>query len=479
MSKMNCRGARPGPRLALPFCFLGLSLILPTTVFAGGPTIWVAPPNGVNDTANIQAALNACVAQGPGCSVQLQAGHYFTRQLVTYNFRGTFKGMGIGSTTIEALHPLLVNVPDLSVGECTPNTTTCLWPTLIIFVDGNTHVSDLSIRITAPPGTATTGLFLFGFELTDLIDALRFMGSNPTHAVVDRISVEGLPDDSPTSSGFNLINGVSFLGEFPRALSPFDYYFLSGSLTVRNSSFKSMDDGVGVGSFLTSSQITLGGSPSTGNSFENVYAGMDMESAENSDFEISYNVSSGIVAGMWVIPWMPVGLSVFIPSSPSRYAIHDNKFIGTGQNAEGFYFMNEPGHPWIHAAAWNNIVELQGPLSEGIGAFNTSATAILNNSVTGTDGFDAVGLHNSTLSTVIHNNVSGFTVDSSVGLAQIFLDSSSTNDLVVCSNPNDTALNLGTDNLVIGCGQVTATWSTDPANTLLRPNLPKGKPILH
>src|SRR5690349_9893506 len=105
MSKMNCRGARPGSRLALPFCFLGLSLILPTTAFAGGPTIWVAPPNGVNDTANIQAALNACVAQGPGCSVQLQAGHYFTRQLVTYNFRGTFKGMGIGSTTIEALHP--------------------------------------------------------------------------------------------------------------------------------------------------------------------------------------------------------------------------------------------------------------------------------------------------------------------------------------------------------------------------------------
>jgi hypothetical protein len=57
--------------------------------------ISVAPPNGSDDTDNIQAALNACVAKGPGCTVQLQAGTYLTRQLVTYNFQGTFKGMAL------------------------------------------------------------------------------------------------------------------------------------------------------------------------------------------------------------------------------------------------------------------------------------------------------------------------------------------------------------------------------------------------
>ena len=80
---------------------------------------------------------------------------------------------------------------------------------------------------------------------------------------------------------------------------------------------------------------------------------------------------------------------------------------------------------------------------------------------------------------VVQDSVSGFTVDSTVGLAQIFLDSSRSNDLVVCSNPSDTALNLGTNNLVIGCEQVIATGSPDPANTPFRPNLPKGKPALH
>ena len=187
---------------------------------------------------------------------------------------------------------------------------------------------------------------------------------------------------------------------------------------------------------------------------------------------------------MWVIPWIS---SVFIPSSPSRYLIHDNKFVGTGQNAEGFYFMNEPNHPWIHVAAWNNVVEVQNTLPcplgltptgcEGIGAYNTSATAIRDNSITGTDGFDAVGLHNSTLSTVIHNNVSGFTIDSSVGLAQIYLDPSTSQDLVVCAESSDTVLNQGTNNTVIGCQPVAASGSVDPTTAVPRPNVPKGKPF--
>jgi len=62
----------------------------------------VKPPNGTDDTTNIQAALDACVVRDPGCTVQLAAGKYLTRQLLEYNFRGTFKGMGKGSTTIEA-----------------------------------------------------------------------------------------------------------------------------------------------------------------------------------------------------------------------------------------------------------------------------------------------------------------------------------------------------------------------------------------
>ena len=102
--------------------------------------------------------------------------------------------------------------------------------------------------------------------------------------------------------------------------------------------------------------MTLGGSPSAGNVFEDVYTGMDMETSESSVFDISYNMSSGINSGMWVEPWQPV----FVPSRPSMYSIHDNKFIGTGDYLEGMFLYDDVTNPWIQAAVWNNTVELQG-----------------------------------------------------------------------------------------------------------------------
>lgn len=456
MSNVNSLAKRSFFRLLPLIATIMLAMLPSHTLCAKVHTIYVPPPNGVDDTANLQSALDACVAYGKKCTVQLAAGTYLTRQLVAYNFQGTFKGLGVDTTTIEAIYPLPVNIGDpFTQGECVPNTTTCLWPTLIMFVTG----------------TATTGWPILGSTFTDLIDALRFMGKYPTNVTVDRIRVEGLPDNSSTSTGFNVINGVVFPGEFPRSSNPFDYYFLSGTLTVRNSSFKSMDDGVAAGAFLTSSKITIGGSPSTGNSFENVFVGLDMESAEKSHFEISYNVSSGITNSMWVVPWIS---PVFIPSSPSRYRIHDNRFSTTGPKTTGIYLYNEPSHPWIDAVVRNNSIELQEALSDGVDAFNTQSTTILNNTITGT-GYDGIGLWSSTYSAVIGNNVSGYMPDPTVGLAQIHLDPATSFDLVVCLNPDDTLLNQGTNNIVIGCQQVATTTEAATGRVIPGASMPPPK----
>ena len=149
MSYMNCRVKRVGLAIAILWGILGLIMLLPATAWARGHTVNVPPPNGVDDTANIQAALDTCVAYGPGCTVKLAAGKYLTKQVVIYNFQGTFKGMGIDSTTIEALPNLPVT--NLTVTSCQPNLTDCIWPGLFEFVDGNISVSDLSIKITAVP----------------------------------------------------------------------------------------------------------------------------------------------------------------------------------------------------------------------------------------------------------------------------------------------------------------------------------------
>lgn len=479
MSKAKFRGKQAGFRLALVSSLLALTLLLPASAWAGSHTVYVPPPNGVDDTADIQAALDACVAYGPGCTAQLRAGRYLTKQLVAYNFQGAFKGMGQDITRIEALPYLYVNFKQEDVeGLCPPDPTSCFWPTVIIFVDGEVHVSDLSVAVTAAPGTATTSWNFGGTPYIGLLDGMTFTGQHVT-PTIDRIHMEGRLD--PTNAfGYNVVNLLHFTGEFPRSTTPWDWYFVSGSFTVRNSSFSTGFVGISQDGFAKSIQVTIGGSPSAGNRIENGYGGIDLETSENSVFDISYNESSGINAGMWVVPWF---LTEFVPSSTSQYWVHDNKFVGTGGvYNDGMYLVDDPSNPWIKAVVWNNKVEVQAPLMEGIGVYNTKSTAVWNNTVTGTDGFDAIGLWNSTLSSVVGNNVSRFTVDPT-GYAQIYLDPSTTNDLVVCAERSETVLNQGTANSVIGCQQATATSETaakiaTPAASTSQPGVPKRRPWL-
>ncbi len=266
------------------------------------------------------------------------------------------------------------------------------------------------------------------------------------NVTIDHIAVEGLPDDSATSFGFNVVNGVIYTGELPRSHNPFDYYYMSGgTLTVRNSSFKSAYDGVSTDGFFKDTSVTIGGSPSTENVFENVNVGIDLEASENSRFEVSHNTSSGILYGMWVVPWQPA----FVPSKPSRYSIHDNKFTTTGANAGGIYLFNDPANPWIRATIYNNTVESkEGFLVDGIGAYNTQGTVIRDNKIRGS-GADAIGLWGSTLCDISGNNLGGFTAHPT--RAQIYLDPNTENNRVACSNHNDTVLDQGTGNTVMGC----------------------------
>lgn len=432
---------------ALATTGLILAMLVPATALASGTTVTVGPSNGHDDTSSLQSALDQCVASGPGCTVQLNPGRYFTKQLVAYNFQGTLRGAGMSDTTIEALHSLQVVAADISIfGECAPNTTTCPWPSLIIFAGGTVHVSDLSIKITAPPGTATTGWGFGGATFTDLIDAIRFMSPGREDATVDRVSIQGLPDNSPTTiSGFNLVNGVTFPGEFPRSATPFDYYFMTGSFTVRNSFFNTMGFGAAEGGFLNATRTTIGGSATAGNRFENVLVGLDMESSQGSLIDVSYNKSIGSLFPMWVVPWIP---QVFLPSTPSSFLIHDNDFQTTSSSAGGLFLVNVP-QPWFQAQVLNNTIDVQGPGADGIDLISGQGTKIIGNTITGT-GSVAIGLWNGTTSSaVIHNLLDGFIAR---GPGQIFLDSGTTDNLVVCSTKGDTVSDMGTNNQIAGCG---------------------------
>lgn len=443
----------PRRRAGLIAILARLIPLTPLTATAGNATMWVASPNETDDTSSIQHALDACVAHGPGCTVQLAAGTYHTRQLVAYNFHGTFRGTGKNRTSIDALPYLPVTLDFLQ--PCQPNTTTCLWPSLIIFVDGDISISDLSVHITATDGTATLPWPRFGS--TYIETGIRLMGkSPPTNVHIDRIEEEGRPDDT-SGFGYNVNNGVMYAGELSSSSdnpitttcgSAGGFYFLSGSYTVRSSSFKSMGDGVSQDGCVRSSHVTIGGSPFTGNTFEDHNVGIDMESAESSVVQVSYNVSSAAGTGISVVPWLP---SVFEPRHASQYFIHDNEVFTTAQFSDGIVLVDQPPFPFIDAGLWNNNIELQDTLSEGVGVVSTISTTIWNNSIEGTGEFDGIGLYSSSLGAVVNNATSGITIDGSVGAAQIYLDPGTSQNFVLCATPRDTVLNQGSENIVVRC----------------------------
>lgn len=185
------------------------------TAWAGSHIVYVPPPNGTDDTASIQAALDACVKYGKNCTVQLAAGMYLTRQLVEYNFQGTFKGMGKDITAIEALPYLPVTFDNSH--WCLPNTTTCLWPTLMIFVNGDISISDLSIHITATNGTATVPQPDGGN--TYIETGIRIMGRYTTNVHIDRVEEEGRPDNT-SPFGYNVTNGIGTWASSSAARTP-------------------------------------------------------------------------------------------------------------------------------------------------------------------------------------------------------------------------------------------------------------------
>jgi len=464
---------------------LAASLAAPAAVVAAPPwakIVQVQPPNGTDDTSNIQKALDKCVQKGPGCTVQLQAGHYLSKQLVEYEFHGTFRGMGEDRTIIQPL-PGLAIVPAWAdtwgmTGFCQPNLTDCLWPSLITFVDGTIEVSDLAIHVTASCDTATD----FGGGLWS---AIYFTGQYPIDVSVDRVSVVGSKDSSPNCwfSPYNLGNGVEFAGYLPRSSTWFDEYPISGRWSVRNSTLSTMLWAISPSDeAIENANVTIGGSPGAGNRIEDAGYGIPAETAQNSVFDISYNYASGVT------PMMVGDGSRYVPSSPSQYFIHDNTFVTTapgGSWADGILLVDypngaswlqtvglTPGNPYIRAKIWHNTIRVQNPLNAGIEAWDTVGTVVTGNTITGAGGYDAIGLYGLTKSVISGNNVSDFPAAGAgtmpglpnLGVAQIWLapavpeapSPAAAHDLVVCASRHDTVLDEGTSNKIVGCTLVTA-----------------------
>lgn len=384
--------------------------------------------NGVDDTVNIQCALNMAKLQGIAV-VRLGAGKYFISAIAIDKFNGTFQGKTIEKTVIQVL--------DHSI-DCVDMTSLGLRPAAIRFARGEPRIRFMTIKASAPCAT--------DIQLSSII---RFTGepafvdnckNDVIFAVVDRVRVDGAGSTRDTifsgvqiSPEGRLLGGckVTLLGTFKLNRSSIVNVF-AGVKTVMKSlaqvdinfnDFQNNQQAVNI--FDSKQNTTITGNTFVGdNSATDDYVGILVNNYEDN------------------------------PPPSTRVVINQNIFNVSSSFSENWsraikfgYFSLAPISD-ISAVITNNTFNLSGVTTYGIRAGETSNTHVSANTFNGS-GARAIYVSG-------NNRVSGWTITANKGLPGF-----------TSANTEDIRLNASTTECIIGPGQGASIQDDGANNTIL------------
>ncbi len=432
----------------LAVALLGL---LAAPALARAQTFYVHPSGG-NDTHNIQAAFNAAVKAGPGSTVQLGPGHFYTDTIVVNGFDGYFKGAGEGRTVIDTVRGW--NPSAAPLGPVTLDNSGNLvapWPSLYGFEGGSVCVSDMTAAISDPTpglgwnnyGTPTTALGTV-FQVTDERSATftrvavhdgagDFDGFNVTSDIGitgrQELDADGLPNNLGTTGGSFTITGCSFVGENGLFCSGLTH----GSLTVSGNVFSSSVCIYGWDA--SDSRIAV-----TANRLDGSDCALVLEQGGAASF----------------------GAGAPLPATPApRYLISANHFV-CGTDGQGVFL--DDNCPWfgapscLAATICGNHFDCgspQGPAGSVIGEYATQGINCWGNCFTGSAytglylGDDGTAADGSPILVSRWNIVGNDFHSLTTSVASIILGNGTTHCLVVGGPPPTTVLNEGVSNTLV------------------------------
>jgi parallel beta-helix repeat protein len=402
----------------------------------------------------IQTALNACVAYGPGCTVQLAAGTYLTQQLLTKNFHGTFKGRGMDVTIIQALPNLLVNQQH-PVWKYLPSASNP-YPMLILFFGGDITVSDMTIK-ALEPNPLKEGFYEFEGELrwNSLWSLLEFMGqSEEMNAVVTRVALEGTYDES--AQGYDHYNAAGLsMDPYPPWDTPSPGH-LSGTFRVSASRFDTLMQGIFF-AVLHDTRLIIGGSPSEANLIQNCDMSAVFIDLDSSVVDFSHNDVSVVGPGAWggFVAYQALVVPI---AAPSSFLVHDNYFKATGSYEDGialvdFGPVSGDGKTGDFVISNNMITLGPGELATwaGVEAVHLDGAVISNNRIVGSSTL-GISLEGASQCMVEGNNVQRLQPSwAPVGLLGVSLGMPDTTYCTVLGGNNKTNVyDEGVNNTLVG-----------------------------
>jgi hypothetical protein len=347
--------ARSSPTSALLPVSSGAGAGSQLVQYVTGSHTYVVKPNGHNDTADLQAAFNACVSYGPGCTVQLVKGTYYTDQITVFGFQGSFVGAGQGRTIIQALPNLPSPAPEYNTPTspfwAAPPGPLNPWPCLLTFMNGAFSVSGMTLNdpYTAP----TEGWYNYGdtTPYTALVDAIEITGLQ-AFVAVDHVTVLGTSGDA---LGTNMLNAINFEGSilppgWTNALA--QIIPLTGTYSVTNSVFSSEESGPWTDG-IANAEVTV-----CYNTITSSPAPLGFYDAANSQLRFCGND----VSGVQFYTAFEALQSLYMPGLlPSTVYVTDNDFqVSDGANAvwlEDFGPVNFGTAPTLSAVVSGNVLQ--------------------------------------------------------------------------------------------------------------------------
>ena len=382
---------------------------------------------GVDDTANIQCALDVAITGGYP-TVKLGVATYFISSLLATNFRGSLEGTTKTSTTVEIL--------DHSI-DCFAMSSAGMQSAAIKFVEGEPRVRFMTIRADQPCMTNGKRLrillhFTGESRLADNCDNDVIFGS------VDRVIIDGTSQDTgpnvslKVSAESNQGNGVlckdTLLGTFKLNRSE-----------ILNSRF-----GIST-SMQAGAQVDI-----NFNEFSNVeFAIQIFNSNQNTTITGNQFMGDNPAAINFV------GIEILtLAGAPakSRVVVHNNKFhLDSFSHTLSRTAIDSPGTGVIaniSLLVTNNLFELNGPWTRGIWIRGISNGHVSANRFTGS-GSEPLTLGGSA-------PITDWTITANTGFASY-----------EAANPGDIKLQSNTSGCIVGAGQgaIVSDFGTD--NTVL------------
>ena len=184
--------------IILIFCSCNNEIFDETNILNKSPDvksgdIFIVEPNGVDDTQNIKDAFADAIAAGPGNTVYLTEGIFYTGLLIIEDFDGYFMGAGKGNTHI-------ISLTDLPCAEMMAQE---MVPALITFSTGFPKISNMTIDIVESP----CQLYQNPWDVDQIQNLIATMIIGP-HAIDESFDCSGeVPE---VEEGHSMIDNVEF-----------------------------------------------------------------------------------------------------------------------------------------------------------------------------------------------------------------------------------------------------------------------------